>query len=201
MTIINENSMIFDLENDLLFIPWDIYRFSFMYEEELRIELITEWKDIIKLFKETNPKGKIISKYLLNSLRELKGDLVIMGHGEFENSTNIDQISLHNGYRISAKKLATILFKNGLPINYCGKIIVWSCWGGLPGGMAHNLYLKLCNYGYKSLSVWGPNKRGGSDIFHQRFIHVLENIKTNEGISPFRDMTRADMVCYGAEGC
>ncbi|WP_426209046.1 hypothetical protein [Massilia sp. TWP1-3-3] len=84
------------------------------------------------------------------SLAHLHHDLLILGHGNYG-----DRIQKDAGYTHSARSLARLLEKRGLPKAFAGKVILWSCFGGAAAGMAQSLTFKLSCRGYTNVQVGG----------------------------------------------
>ena len=85
------------------------------------------------------------------SLATLDCDMIILGHGDY-----LDRIANGAGEELSANDLAGYLVEHGLSQTYDQRIWLWTCHGGVPGGLAQGLYMRLYNLGYTALAVSGP---------------------------------------------
>jgi hypothetical protein len=137
------------------------------------------------------------------------GNVVIWGHGNYS-----DAIGNDNGKKESlrSKQLATVLQSSGLPAHFDGNLVTWSCWGGVPGGLAQALFLSLKNRGYDRLKVWGPVLATGrmSNCYFVVYSNLQFKVVGDDDVHPFgtgmnavgdmsdkRDATHDDMRCYG----
>ncbi len=85
------------------------------------------------------------------TLATLTNDIIILGHGDY-----LDRIANGDDEELSANDMAKWLQDNGLPLAYGGRIWMWSCHGGVPGGFAQAVFMRLYNLGYHNISVSGP---------------------------------------------
>jgi hypothetical protein len=128
--------------------------------------------------------------------KDFERDIVIMGHGNYGN-----RIAKDCGYTHSARTLARLPAKGGLPTDYGGKIICWSCFAGVSGvqlgtwrlpGFAASLSVHLKNRGYMNLSVWGSlwiTTEIVSRTFYCRRNTTPQNVGTGRGtVAKLADM-------------
>lgn len=97
------------------------------------------------------------------TLGGVDGDIIIMGHGNYG-----DRIGKDAGYTHSARSLAKLLADGGLAAGFAGKIILWSCFGGVSA--ARSLKSKLAGRGFVNLTVWGCNF-ATANIAYKTFYH------------------------------
>jgi hypothetical protein len=83
---------------------------------------------------------------------EATTNIYIFGHGNYSTAIAAGAKEIY-----SAKALASLLIRAGLPDDFKRNIIVWTCWGGVPGGLAQELWQAL--YKLRGLAntpaVWG----------------------------------------------
>jgi hypothetical protein len=111
--------------------------------------------------------------------------LYIWGHGNYKDVIVTDPKKRKNpltGERLEpkveslgARQLAAVLQSSGLPTGFSRDIVVWTCWGGVPGGLAQGLFLSLWNKGYKNakLRVWGARYLTGPIVRDYPLIYKL----------------------------
>jgi hypothetical protein len=83
-------------------------------------------------------------------LSQLRGDLIIMGHGNGSKYIFRDKDTV-----LSVGKIAKLLKSSNLPQGYGNQVILWTCLSGVEGGAAQLLAAKLKGLGYMALSVVG----------------------------------------------
>ena len=101
------------------------------------------------------------------NLADIDGDIVIMGHGDYG-----DRVGKDAGYTHSARTLAKMLADGKLPTTFKGKIILWSCFGGISA--AKSLKAKLAGRGYVNVTVWGC-KYATANIAYKTFYHYPQS--------------------------
>lgn len=141
-----------DKYDDLVIFPWKQQDLGAMGQfGAARVTVNQNWHAEIGGFSYLNGGMRVaFPPFGAHDFSHLDGDIVIMGHGNYG-----DRIAKDSGYTHSARSLARLLADGGLPQNYAGKIILWSCFAGAPGGAAQSLAFKLQGRGYMALSVWG----------------------------------------------
>jgi hypothetical protein len=97
----------------------------------------------------------------------------IWGHGNYKDRVATDpkkRVNAQTGLKVSpavetlgGRQLAAVLQASGLPSGFDGDLVVWTCWGGVPGGLAQALLLSLRNKGFNNprLKVWGARYMTG----------------------------------------
>jgi hypothetical protein len=132
----DQNNLTFDKRRDIVFCPW------VDPGEDLEVEL--------RLVRFNNGGAEVTGPEPGALAAIGQGNLFIWGHGNYA-----DSIGNEKGDKLSARGLAGALINAGLPQGYNGNIVVWSCWAGVPGGVAQTLMLCLRNKGYSGVRVWG----------------------------------------------
>jgi hypothetical protein len=141
-----------DKYDDVIVFPWKMQDLNAMGQfNPARRTVNQNWHAEVGGFSYQNGGMHVnFPPFANNEFSNVDGDIVIMGHGNYG-----DRIARDSGYMFSARSLARLLADGGLPNNYAGKIIVWSCFAGVPGGAAQSLAFRLQGRGYMGLSVWG----------------------------------------------
>ena len=128
--------------DDVIFYPWSAVGADLSAEIN-SIRYINEGFDSISL---KDKKAK--------NLGNLRGNLILMGHGNATAKVIAGGGEEGNRSR-PVGDLARVLQKWGLSTDYSGNVIVWTCYGGVPGGLAQHLSRELKARDYHSLKVWG----------------------------------------------
>ncbi len=187
----NDNRV--DKHRDIVVYPWRMQNLGAMDRfSDARQEVNENWHDEIGSFYVLNGGMDVATPpFAADSFSDLDGDIVIMGHGNYG-----DRIARDSGYVHSARSLAKLLADGGLPLDYTGKVILWSCFGGVLNGAAQSLAFKLQGRGYMSLSVWGCKWVTGpiaNKSFYCRRNTTMANVGTSDDNV---EATLADMNSY-----
>lgn len=186
-----QNLLELDRHHDVIFYPWN----------DVGNDLAAESASI------AFNNGGIDIRTKSDGLANVNGNLFIMGHGNYQ------PIAAGGGARgldsMGAHKLARIIQEAGLPLNFAHNIVVWTCWGGVPGGLAQSLFLALKNRAYTNLRVWGCMEATGTFAHEQAAVHrgLKMGVINDTDLLPFGQSqvqgmgavglaARADMRCY-----
>ena len=186
------NNLELDIHNDVIFFPWNEVGDDLGNESEL-----IEYNN-----------GGIEIRVPRDGLGDVAGNIFVLSHGNY---APIAGGGGANGDRsIGAHKLARILANSGLPVGYANNVVVWTCFGGVPGGLAQTLMLGLKNRGYGNLKVWGCMEATGTFAHGQAFVHrgLKMGVVNDTDLLPFGTSVlqgnrvtgiaaKADMRCYG----
>jgi hypothetical protein len=193
MAEFTQNGNTLDKYDDVVIYPWKVQDLGAMDRfSNARKETNQNWHAEIGSFSYTNGGMRVVTPpFDDDDFSDLEGDIVIMGHGNYG-----DRIGKDSGYVHSARSLAKLLADGGLPLDYGGKVILWSCFGGVLNGAAQTLAFKLQGRGYMTLSVWGCKWVTGvmaNKTFYSRPNTTMNNVGTPDDNA---ETTLADMNSY-----
>jgi hypothetical protein len=197
-----ENRLQFDVSSDAIFVPWKNMSAKLKHELD-NVKFNNGGADVL------TPPAK---------LNGFKGNLFIWGHGNYRdiisggvqgnnNNNNNNGNNNNNADKdvaINARQLAQVLSDCGLPQSYAGNIIVWTCWGGVPGGLAQCLLIYLRNKGYHTVTVWGARSvtftMYGKRLYvlpdtHMKVVGDTEDAPFGTGMETTGQMTEENVRC------
>jgi hypothetical protein len=195
--IFNEkNELWFNKDNDVVFFPWN------KPGERLSEELSRIWrfnKDVEVFLPAPG------SYQDFRQLKELEpnegGNIFVWGHGSPDQPIIAnDPVGDGAPQTLTAGELAAVLINWGLPRTFSGNIVLWTCWGGLPNGLAQMLRVALLDLTMTSkLRTWGVNSETLNMVDHLPRLHsgIPPADYANMQISNTRPATRGDVVLYG----